>query len=89
MNDRHPDTIGTIDMHGTVYEIDWPYRFDDETARENHGFIYLNGEMVGDFCPPLGRQFVTEYDVMAEAFAAVLAKEFGAAIDPTDEKDQS
>lgn len=74
MSYRHPDTIGTIDMNGTVYEIDWPYRLDDETTREDYGIIYLNGKMIGEFCPPLGRQFETEDDVMAEAFAAVLAE---------------
>lgn len=51
MSYRHPDTIGIIDMHGTVYEIDWPHQIDDETIREDYGVVYLNGEMVGEFYP--------------------------------------
>lgn len=74
MSYRHPDTIGIIDIHGIVYEIDWPHRIDDETTREDYGVIYRDGVQFDIFYSPLGHQFETENDVMAEAFAVVLAE---------------
>lgn len=68
----HEDTIGTIDWNGKTYEIDWPYEPDDETKRNAmFGAIYLDGDQVGECCPPGFEPLTTEKQVMDAAWETI------------------
>lgn len=64
---QHPDTIGTIEHDGKVYEIDWPYDIINLGERDGYGAIYLDGEMVTDFVNPGFGTFTSAEQVMQTA----------------------
>ena len=64
------DTIGTIEVDGVEYDVDWPYLLDDPDKREDFAVIYRDGEQVGEFVNPNWEPF-TAVDQVLE-----LAREF-------------
>lgn len=64
---QHPDTIGTIEHDGKVYEIDWPHDLFDPSKRHGHGVIYLNGRLVAEFVKPGFGTFTSAKQVMQTA----------------------
>lgn len=64
----HEHTVGTVEWEGKTYEIDWPHDPDDETQRNPiAGFIYLDGEMVGEAPAPWGMDFTDARQVIRVA----------------------
>lgn len=63
----HPDTIGTIEHDGKVYEIDWPHNLNNPEERDGYGTIYLDGDMVAEFVKPGFGTFTSAEQVMQTA----------------------
>lgn len=72
----HSDTIGRIKYGGKTYEIDWPEDPGNPSVRNTKfGFIYLDGEIVGDCVPENFGSFSAELEVMQAAGAVIKAGE--------------
>ena len=78
---EHHETIGTIELHGLNYEIDWLFARDNEgnetTERDTIAVVYDRGRQVAEFINPNWMTFKAEDQTFRDnAHCLELAKEF-------------
>ena len=67
MDDKHLETVGTVEVDGIEYELDWLFEMGDDGelsyTRSNVVAIYQDGDQVSEFCNPTWGPFDDADDV--------------------------
>ena len=67
MDDKHLETVGTVEVDGIEYVLDWLFEmgYDGELSdvRSDTVAIYQDGNQVGEFCNPTWEPFDDADDV--------------------------
>ena len=67
MADKNLETVGTVEVDGIEYELDWLFEMGDDgelsDVRSDTVAIYQGGNQVGEFCNPTWEPFDDADDV--------------------------
>ena len=67
--DEHKETVGTIEVAGVEYELDWLFEWGENGLTEERSdvvAVYKDGSQIAEFCNPTWEPFDGVEDVLAK-----------------------